>query len=156
MLSHSLSSAGRSFGSEFRVEVAQANHDALFCTQTSCAAFWYAIYVLIEHLADVFLADFAPLILVNDTFDTLKATEEDEGMAEPLILVEIYHLRILGRLLVGDGKFQVIAIVGACHCSVWALIEDVFKLCGHSYCVAPVEPQAVNWLLSADYGPRVD
>ena len=102
------------------------------------------------------MADFAPLVLVNDTFDTLEATEKDEGMAEPLILVEIYHLSILSRLLVGDGQFQVITIIGACHCGVRALIEDVFKLGGHAYCIAPVEPQAVNWLLSADYGTRVD
>ena len=96
-------SAGSSLGSEFRVEVAQANHYALFCAQTSCAAFWDTIHVLIEHLADVFLADFTPLVLVYDTFDTLKAAEEDQGMAESLILVEIYHLCILGRLFVGDG-----------------------------------------------------
>jgi hypothetical protein len=102
------------------------------------------------------LADFAPLVLVNDTFDTFEATEEDKGMAEPLILVEIYHLCILGRLLVGDGQFKVITILGACHCGVWAFIEDILKLGGHPNCVAPVETQAVNWLLSADYGPRVD
>jgi hypothetical protein len=87
-----IASAGSPLGSEFRVEVAQANHDTLFCTQASCAAFRNAVHVLIEHLADVFLADFAPLVLVNDTFDTFEATEEDKGMAEPLILVEIYHL----------------------------------------------------------------
>jgi hypothetical protein len=100
-----IASAGSPLGSEFRVEVAQANHYALFCTQTSSAAFGDAVHVLIEHLSDVFLADFAPLVLVNDTFDTLEATEEDKGMAEPLILVEIYHLCILGRLLIGDGQF---------------------------------------------------
>lgn len=142
--------------SELRVESAEACKDAFLGPNAPGSSLGDAVYVLIEHAPDdLFLVDFAPLVLLHDTLDAFNPTKEDEGMLEALILPEIYHLCIVGGLVIADSELEIIAILGSRDSLIRALIKDVLELLSHSNCVAPVETEPLSGLRRANDCSRV-
>jgi hypothetical protein len=142
--------------SKLRVERAEAGEDAFLGPNTPGSSLGDAVYVLIEHAPDdFFLVDFASFILLHNTLDAFNSTKEDQGMLEALILPEIYHLCIVGGLVIADSELEIIAILGSRDSLIGALIKDVLELLSHSNCVAPVETKPISRLRRANDCSRV-